>query len=87
LGGEICKLLIGRFLLLFGKSFPGREVEMGEAVLLSYETRQPRREMDRMAPGLQARMSQGRQGVLAEVIRSGRIRAGNAIRPVQGVRR
>jgi MOSC domain-containing protein YiiM len=35
--------------------------------------------MDRIAPGLQALMSQGRQGVLAQVVRSGKIRVGDKI--------
>jgi MOSC domain-containing protein YiiM len=64
-------------------SFLGREMEVGKAVLLFYEARTPCWKMDRIAPGLQAMMSQARQGVLAQVIRSGRIRAGDAIRPVQ----
>jgi MOSC domain-containing protein YiiM len=62
-------------------SFLGREMEVGEAVLLIYEARTPCWKMDRITPGLQAMMSQGRQGVLAQVIRSGWIRAGDAIRP------
>jgi MOSC domain-containing protein YiiM len=62
-------------------SFLGREMEVGQAVLLFYEARTPCWKMDRVAPGLQAMMSQGRQGVLAQVIRSGWIRAGDGIRP------
>jgi len=61
-------------------SFIGREMEVGQAVLLFYEARTPCKQMERIAPGLQARMCQGRQGVLAQVIRSGWIRAGDAIR-------
>jgi MOSC domain-containing protein YiiM len=64
-------------------TFLGREMEAGEAVLLFYEARTPCWKMDRIAPGLQAMMSQGRQGVLAQVIRSGWIRAGDAIRPLR----
>ncbi|HEV7926661.1 MAG TPA: MOSC domain-containing protein [Verrucomicrobiae bacterium] len=63
-------------------SFLGREMEIGEAVLLFYEPRTPCWKMDRVAPGLQTIMSQGRQGVLAQVIRSGWIRVGDAIRPL-----
>jgi MOSC domain-containing protein YiiM len=63
-------------------SFLGREMEIGEAVLLFYEARTPCRKMDLVAPGLQAIMAQGRQGVLAQVIRSGWIRTGNAVRPL-----
>jgi MOSC domain-containing protein YiiM len=54
-------------------------MEVGEAVLLFYEARTPCHKMDRIAPGLQALMSQGRQGVLAQVIRSGKIRVGDKI--------
>jgi MOSC domain-containing protein YiiM len=61
-------------------SFLGREIEIGEALLLFYEARTPCWKMDRIAPGLQGMMAQGRQGVLAQVIRSGRIRAGDGIR-------
>jgi MOSC domain-containing protein YiiM len=63
-------------------SLIGREMEVGQAVMLFYEARTPCWKMERIAPGLQARMSQGRQGVLAQVLRSGWIRAGDAIRPV-----
>jgi MOSC domain-containing protein YiiM len=62
-------------------SFLGREMEVGQAVLLFYEARKPCWKMDRLASGLQAMMSQARQGVLAQVIHSGWIRAGDAIRP------
>jgi MOSC domain-containing protein YiiM len=65
-------------------SFLGREMEVGEAVLLIYEARTPCWKMDRIAAGLQAMMSQGRQGVLAQVIRSGWIRIGDAIRLFSG---
>jgi MOSC domain-containing protein YiiM len=66
-------------------SFLGRVMEVGQAVLLFYEARTPCWKMDRIAPGLQTRMTQGRQGVLAQVIRSGWIRAGDAIRPAGGI--
>jgi MOSC domain-containing protein YiiM len=62
-------------------SYLHREMEVGEAVLLFYEARTPCWKMDRIAPGLQAMMSQGRQGVLAQVVRSGWIRTGDAMRP------
>jgi MOSC domain-containing protein YiiM len=61
-------------------TFLRREMEVGAAVLLFYEARTPCWKMDRIAPGLQAMMSQRRQGVLAQVIRSGWIRTGDAIR-------
>jgi MOSC domain-containing protein YiiM len=66
-------------------SFLHREMEVGQAVLLFYEARTPCWKMDRIAPGLQAMMSQGRQGVLAQVIRSGWIRTGDAIRPLRQI--
>jgi len=61
-------------------SFLGREMEVGEAVLLFYEARTPCWKMDRIAPGLQEMMSQGRQGVLAQVVRSGWICIGDGLR-------
>jgi MOSC domain-containing protein YiiM len=64
-------------------SYLGREMEVGQAVLLFYEARTPCWKMDRIAPGLQAMMSQAHQGVLAQVIRSGRIRIGDAVWPFQ----
>lgn len=60
-------------------AFLGCEMEVGEAVLLFYEARTPCHKMDRIAPGLQAMMSQGRQGVMAQVVRSGKIRVGDKI--------
>lgn len=63
-------------------SFIGRQMQVGEAVLLFYEPRTPCWKMDLIAPGLQAVMSLGRQGVLAQVISSGRIRVGDGIAPV-----
>jgi MOSC domain-containing protein YiiM len=61
-------------------AFIGCEMEIGEAVLRFYEPRTPCYKMDRIAPGLQALMSQGRQGVMAEVVRSGKIRVGDKIK-------
>jgi len=60
-------------------AFLGCEMEVGGAVLLFYEARTPCHKMDRIAPGLQALMSQGRQGVLAQVVLSGKIRVGDKI--------
>jgi MOSC domain-containing protein YiiM len=64
-------------------SFLGCQMEIGEALLLFYEARKPCLKMERVAPGLQALMANGRQGVLAQVLRSGRIRVGDAIRLVE----
>jgi len=57
----------------------GREVEIGEAVLRLYAPREPCPKMDAICPGLRARMMNQREGVLAEVVRSGRVRVGDAI--------
>jgi MOSC domain-containing protein YiiM len=62
-------------------AFLGREVEVGEAVLLFYEARTPCWKMDLIAPGLQRLMSQGRQGVMAQIICSGWVRLGDAVKP------
>ena len=57
----------------------GREVEIGDAVLLLYAPRDPCAKMDAICQGLRARMMDSRQGVLAQVVRSGKIRVGDAI--------
>jgi MOSC domain-containing protein YiiM len=64
-------------------SFLGCQMEIGEALLLFCEARTPCDKMDRVAPGLRALMADGRQGVLAEVLRPGRIRVGDALRLVK----
>ncbi|MEN9574289.1 MAG: hypothetical protein RL514_2144 [Verrucomicrobiota bacterium] len=58
----------------------GQRVEVGTAVLDFYEPRTPCRQMDELCPGLRERMGERRQGVLAQVVRSGVIRVGDAIR-------
>ncbi len=58
----------------------GREMEIGEARLLITTPRDPCQKMDAICKGLRALMSNGRQGVLAQVLRGGRIRAGDTIR-------
>ena len=57
----------------------GREIEIGEAVLRVYAPRDPCAKMDAICQGLRARMMDQRQGVMAEVVRSGRVRVGDAI--------
>jgi len=57
----------------------GRHIQVGSAMLYLYEPRKPCPKMDLVCQGLQARMSNGRQGVMAEVVRSGSIRCGDAI--------
>ena len=58
----------------------GRQVQIGTAVLFLYEPRRPCPQMDAVCQGLQARMQNNRQGVMAEVVRSGSIRRGDQIR-------
>lgn len=60
----------------------GQEVQIGEAVLFLYAPRDPCEKMDAICRGLRERMLHNRQGVLAEVRRSGRIRVGDQIRPL-----
>lgn len=59
----------------------GRQVRVGTVVLEFYEARTPCAKMDVVCRGLRAEMEHQRQGVLARVIQSGRIRAGDSIRP------
>ncbi len=61
-------------------SLLGREVEIGGAVLLPYAPRDPCAKMDALCQGLRALMMNNRQGVLAEVLRSGTIHIGDPIR-------
>ena len=58
----------------------GREIEIGDAVLLISVPRDPCEQMDAICHGLRERMLHDRQGVLAQVRRSGTIRLGDAIR-------
>jgi len=60
-------------------SLLGQEVKVGSAVLLFYEARTPCGKMDLVAPGLRELMAHGRQGVMAQVVRSGEIRVGDEI--------
>ena len=57
----------------------GREIEIGKAVLRLYAPRDPCAKMDAICQGLRARMMDERQGVLAEVVRSGAVRVGDTI--------
>ena len=59
----------------------GHEVEIGTTVLLLHSPRDPCAKMDAICQGLRALMMHNRQGVLAQVVRSGTIRVGDAIRP------
>ena len=64
----------------------GREVEIGDAVLLLYAPRDPCAKMDAVCQGLRELMTNQRQGVVAVVLRSGRVCVGDTItaRPVTG---
>jgi MOSC domain-containing protein YiiM len=57
----------------------GRKVQVGEAVLFLYAPRDPCEKMDALCQGLRARMLNNQQGVLAEVVRSGKISKGALI--------
>jgi MOSC domain-containing protein YiiM len=57
----------------------GNRVQVGEAVLHIAVPRDPCAKMDAVCQGLRARMMNDQQGVLAEVLRSGKIRVGDAI--------
>src|SRR5262245_59120948 len=60
----------------------GREIQIGEATLLFYEARTPCEQMDRICMGLRELMENRRQGVLAQVVRGGVIRVGDAVTPL-----
>ncbi len=62
-------------------SLLGREIEIGDALLVVHSHRQPCEKMDKIRPGLRELMKNGHQGVLAEVVRSGRIKVGDAVYP------
>jgi hypothetical protein len=57
----------------------GREIQIGEAILLVSEPRMPCEKMDALCAGLRALMENNRQGVLAQVLRSGEIRCADPI--------
>ncbi|HWC60692.1 MAG TPA: MOSC domain-containing protein, partial [Verrucomicrobiae bacterium] len=57
----------------------GQRVKIGEAILFFYEGRTPCQQMDAICVGLRALMENNRQGVMAEVVRSGTIRVADPI--------
>jgi MOSC domain-containing protein YiiM len=57
----------------------GQEVQVGEAVLLFVEPRTPCHKMDALAPGLRDLMENSRQGVIARVVKGGKVRPGDAM--------
>ena len=59
----------------------GSEVEIGEAILKFYEPRDPCRQMDAVCQGLRERMMNSRQGVMAEIVKSGVVRIGDTVQP------
>ena len=60
----------------------GQRVRVGAAILQFYEPRKPCHKMDAIAPGLQERMKNGQQGVMAQVVESGVIRLGDEVEPL-----
>ncbi len=58
----------------------GHEVEIGDAILKFYEPRDPCDKMDAICQGLRERMMNSRQGVMAEIVKSGKIRIGDSVR-------
>lgn len=65
-------------------SLVGRNVQIGTAILFFYEPRTPCEKMDQICRGLRALMDNSRQGVMAQVVRSGVIQIGNEIKPAAG---
>jgi MOSC domain-containing protein YiiM len=63
-------------------SLLGRQVQIGEVILLINVPRDPCEKMDAICQGLQERMMNNRQGVMAQVLRTGKLRVGDAIRPL-----
>jgi MOSC domain-containing protein YiiM len=60
-------------------SLIGKEIQIGDAVLLLYAPRDPCEQMDAICQGLRELMLENKQGVLAQVLRSGKIRTGDTI--------
>jgi MOSC domain-containing protein YiiM len=60
----------------------GKTLEIGAARILVGAPRDPCEKMDAIKPGLRSLMDHGRQGVLGQIVRSGTIREGDAIRIV-----
>jgi hypothetical protein len=64
-------------------SLIGKKVQIGDAILFFYEPRLPCDQMDRIIPGMRLLMCDKRQGVIAEVVQSGRIKIGDELRIVE----
>jgi MOSC domain-containing protein YiiM len=61
-------------------SLVGRQIQIGEAILLVSAPRDPCAKMDAICQGLRDLMTHSRQGVLAQILQSGKIRVGDEIR-------
>ena len=64
----------------------GQQIEIGGAVLFLAEPRTPCEKMDAICKGLRERMQNNRQGTMAQVVKSGRIRVNDPIKLVKDVR-
>ena len=60
-------------------SFIGQQVQIGEAILFVYEARTGCFKMDAICSGLRELTKENRLGVLAQVVRGGRIQVGDQI--------
>jgi MOSC domain-containing protein YiiM len=67
-------------------SLLGQRVAIGEAVLHFYEPRTPCSKMDAICMGLRALMEDNHQGIMAEVVQSGRVSVGDAVKVVAPVK-
>jgi len=66
-------------------SLIGKEVQVGSAILFFYEARTGCSQMDDICQGLRELSKGNRLGVLAQVVRSGRIAVGDEIRIANGL--
>lgn len=57
----------------------GQSIQIGSAILYLTKPRDPCDKMDRICQGLRKAMDNGKQGVLARVVRSGSIQVGDLI--------
>jgi MOSC domain-containing protein YiiM len=57
----------------------GKQIQIGDAILFLYEPRKPCDQMNAICAGLRDLMKDNRQGVMAEVVRSGKVRVGDRI--------
>ena len=60
-------------------SLIGQQIQIGTTILDLYAPRDPCSKMDAICQGLRELMLENRQGVMAEVVRSGRIQVGDPI--------